>query len=67
MSLGLIDAQAWGGPEDGAWVRCENRPKTVFRKFLPQSCTWEDHIYALEVTEKGEFRLRYICSEHVSA
>ena len=67
MSLGLIDAQAWGGPECGAWVRCENRPKTVFRVFHPATCTWEDSIYALEVTEDGHFRLRYLCSERVKA
>ena len=65
--LGLIDAEAIGGPEDGAIVRCEHRAYTIFRRFLPETCTWEDSMYALEVTEQGRFRLKFIHSSAVSA
>ena len=60
--LGLIDAEAWGGPEDGATVRCEYRPFTIFRRFNPAVMSWEDSTYALEVTEKGAFRLKHIAT-----
>jgi hypothetical protein len=58
--LSIIEAECINGPEDGAVVRAERRPYTKFMRFIPATTSWEESTYALEVTEKGQFRLLHV-------
>jgi hypothetical protein len=62
----MIAVECFGGPEDGAIVRVEKRPAQTFMRFMP-GIGFLQATYALSVSEKGFFCLRYLSSSVVAS
>lgn len=62
----MITAEVWGGPEDGTLIRTDCRPFTIFTRLVPDTWTFEESTYALEVLEDGRFRWKHIATSEVA-
>ena len=66
MAQEIIEAETFGGPEDGVIIRSPRRPYTVFQRMIPGTLAFEESLYALEVLEDGRFRWRHLSTHPVA-
>jgi hypothetical protein len=58
--LEQFDVACFGGPHDGLSIRMTATPSFVFEERGKNGVAVRRSVYALEVTEQGTFRLRFL-------